>query len=129
MDQIIHYVYYLTSLFIVGINVLEALVGSPTAERVLLFLAARQRGYAREIAQTFDVAPSQVQRVMERMERDGLLVAQNIGRTRLYEFNPRFPFREKVVDLFSDALARYPQEFQDKVRLNRLRPRRKGKPQ
>ncbi len=107
---------------------LEALVGSPNAERVLLFLSEREQGYPAEIAKTFNVAPSQVQRVMERMERDGLLVAKNVGRTRLYEFNPRFAFKDKVVDLFRDALSRYPEELQDKVSLNRRRPRRKGKP-
>lgn len=106
---------------------LEALVGSPTAERVLLFLAARERGYAREIAEAFDVAPSQVQRVMERMERDGLLVAQNVGRTRVYEFNPRFLFRDKIVSLFREVLAYYPEEFQIRIKKNRRRPRRKGK--
>lgn len=106
---------------------LEALVGSPNAERVLLFIAERGRGYAAEVAQTFDVAPSQVQRVMERMERDGLLVAQNVGRTRVYEFNPRFAFKSKVIELFQDALSRYPEPIQSKVRLGRRRPRRKGK--
>ena len=106
---------------------LEALVGSPNAERVLLFIAERERGYPAEIARTFGVAPSQVQRVMERMERDGLLVAQDIGRTRVYEFNPRFAFKDRVIDLFKDALSRYPEELQEKIALNRRRPRRKGK--
>ncbi len=107
---------------------LESLVGSPTAERVLLFLAERERGYPTEIAKTFDVAPSQVQRVMERMERDGLLVAENVGKTRVYEFNPRFAFKPAVVDLFKDALSRYPKDMQDRIKLTRRRPRRKDKP-
>lgn len=107
---------------------LESLVGSTNAERVLLFLAAREKGYAREIAQTFGVAPSQVQRVLDRMERDGMLVSNEVGRTRVYEFNPRFPFREQVVALFRGVLARYPEEMQEKLMRNRRRPRRKGKP-
>ena len=107
---------------------LEALVGSPNAERVLLFISERERGYPAEIARTFDVAASQIQRVMERMERDGLLVAQDVGRTRVYEMNPRFAFRAKVVELFKDALSRYPEELQAKVKTIRRRPRRKGKP-
>lgn len=107
---------------------LESLVGSTNAERVLLFLAARDKGYAREIAQTFDVAPSQVQRVLDRMERDGLLVSGEVGRARVYEFNPRFPFRDQVKSLFLDALERYPESLQEKLTKNRRRPRRKGKP-
>lgn len=107
---------------------LESLVGSTNAERVLLFLAAREKGYAREIAQIFGVAPSQVQRVLDRMERDGMLVSNEVGRTRVYEFNPRFPFRDQVTALFRDALARYPENLQEKLTRNRRRPRRKGKP-
>jgi len=107
---------------------LESLVGSTNAERVLLFLAAREKGYAREIAQTFGVAPSQVQRVLDRMERDGMLVSGEVGRTRVYEFNPRFPFRDQVTALFRDVLACYPENLRDKLTKNRRRPRRKGKP-
>jgi hypothetical protein len=33
---------------------LQAIVGNASAEKVLLFMAARESGYAREIAQTFD---------------------------------------------------------------------------
>ena len=43
----------------------ESLVGSTNAERVLLFLAARDKGYAQEIAETFDIALSQVQRILD----------------------------------------------------------------
>lgn len=107
---------------------LEALVGSSTAERVLLFTSERERGYPAEIARTLDVAPNQVQRVMGRMERDGLLVAQDVGRTRAYEINPRFAFGSKVVDLFKEALSRYPDDIQDKVKTKRCGPRRKGSP-
>ena len=41
---------------------LEAVVGSEGAERVLLFLAARRQGYALEIANTFGMSVSNVQR-------------------------------------------------------------------
>lgn len=107
---------------------LEALVGSTNAERVLLFLSARGEGYANEIAKTYDVGPSLIQKQLDRMERDGLLVAQMVGRTRVYSFNPRFPFREEVRELMLKALEKYPQDLQAKIRLNRRRPRRKGKP-
>lgn len=107
---------------------LESLVGSTSAERVLMFLTAREIGYAREIAQAFDVAPSQIQRVLDRMERDGLLVSGVIGRTRLYEFNPHFAFREQVRALFKDVIEKSPSSVQSKLLENRRRPRRKAKP-
>ncbi len=107
---------------------LESLVGSTNAERVLLFLSEREKGYAQEIADTFNVAPSQVQRILDRMERDGLLVSNTIGRTRQYEFNPRFAFRDDVKSLFLKALSMYPDDVQKALKKDRRRPRRKGKP-
>ena len=107
---------------------LEALVGSTNAERVLLFLSARKEGYASEIARTYGVGPSLIQKQLDRMERDGLLVAQQVGRTRVYSFNPRFPFVAEVRGLMLKALEKYPDELQGKIRLDRRRPRRKGKP-
>lgn len=71
---------------------LEAIVGSISAERVLLFLAARDEGYGAEIAKLFSTDLSPIQKQLERMERDGLLISRKVGRTRLYSFNPRNPF-------------------------------------
>jgi DNA-binding MarR family transcriptional regulator len=107
---------------------LEALVGSTAAERVLLFLSVRGSGYAREIADLYGTGPSQVQRVLDRMERDGMLVSRTVGRTRVYEFSPRFPLRDNVRALFREALNYYPDDLQSQLSFSRKRPRRKGKP-
>ena len=48
---------------------LEAVFGSEGAERVLLFLSARGEGYASEIADTFAMSVSNVQKHLQRMER------------------------------------------------------------
>ena len=107
---------------------LEAVFGSEGAERVLLFLAARGQGYALEIANTFDMSVSNVQKHLVRMERDGLLVNNKVGRTRVYKINPRFPFKEEIEAMLSKALTMAPIPLQEKLLLNRRRPRRKGKP-
>ena len=107
---------------------LEAVVGSEGAERVLLFLAARRQGYALEIANTFDMSVSNVQKHLERMERDGLLVSEKVGRTRVFSFNPRYMFKEEVDDLLTKALGFAPSPLKEKLLLDRRRPRRKGKP-
>lgn len=107
---------------------LEAVVGSEGAERVLLFIAARGQGYALEIAQTFDMSVSNVQKHLERMERDGLLVNEKIGRTRIYRFNPRYAFKQEVEALMAKALTLAPEALSNQLLLDRRRPRRKGKP-
>lgn len=107
---------------------LEAVVGSEGAERVLLFIAARGQGYALEIAQTFDMSVSNVQKHLERMERDGLLANEKIGRTRVYRFSPRYAFKEEVEALLNKALSVAPEALRERLLIDRRRPRRKGKP-
>ena len=107
---------------------LEALLGSVNKERVLLFIFARGEGYAREIARFFatDLAP--VQRQLEGLEKGGILASRMAGRTRLYTFDPRYPLLAELKALLARAMTFYPQEEQDRLLLERQRPRRGGKP-
>jgi len=106
---------------------LEAVLGSINAERVLLFLAAREQGYATEIARTFSTDLSPIQKQLERMERDGLLINQKVGNTRVYSFNPRYAFVDEVKQLMEKALTMCPEETREVLLYDRRRPRRKGK--
>ncbi len=108
---------------------IEAIVGSEGAERVLLFLAARGSGYSREIATFWSLDVSTVQNQLLRMERDGLLVSRKVGRTRVFEFSQRYLFVEEVKALLAKALTQLPPEVSDRLALQRVRPRRTGKPQ
>ncbi len=107
---------------------IEAIVGSEGAERVLLFLAARTSGYPSEIAKTWSMDVSTVQNQLLRMERDGLLVSRMVGRTRVYEFNPRYAFKDEVKALLNKAVTHLPSVVQERLTLQRRRPRRTGKP-
>jgi hypothetical protein len=107
---------------------LEALLGSISCERVLVFLAAREEGYAREVASFFDTSLAPIQKQFDKLEAGGVLVSRTAGRTRLYTFNPRYPFLSELTAFLNKALTFYDQEMQDKLLLNRRRPRRRGKP-
>lgn len=107
---------------------IEAIVGSEGAERVLLFLAARGSGYPREIATFWSLDVSTVQNQLLRMERDGLLVSRKVGRTRVFEFSQRYTFVEEVKALLAKALKQLPPEVLDRLAIQRSRPRRTGKP-
>ena len=107
---------------------LQALLGSTTRERVLMFILARERGYGTEISQFYDVDVAPVQKQLERLETGGVLVCERVGRTRVYSFNPRFPFRTEVLALLSKVLNFYPAEVRSRLVVNRRRPRRAGKP-
>ena len=107
---------------------LEPLLGSKGRERVLVFLRAREEGYAREIARFFDTDLVQVQKQLDRLEYGGVIAGRAAGRTRLYTFNPRYPFLTELAALLDKALQFYPQDQQDALLMNRRRPRRRGKP-
>lgn len=107
---------------------LQPLLGSLSCERVLLFLLARDEGYAREIAKYYDTDLDPIQKQLEKLEFGGVLVSRTAGRTRLYEFNPRYPFLPELKSLLVKALSFYPDEEREKLVTVRRRPRRKGKP-
>ena len=107
---------------------LANLLGSVNKERVLVYLAARGKGYARQIARFFEVPLYPVQNAMDKLEAAGVLVSRAVGTTREYQFNPRYPARQELARLLSRALALYPPALRDQLLLSRSRPRRKGKP-
>jgi len=106
---------------------IEALLGSKNAERVLIYIFTRTEGYAREIAGFYrtDLKPIQMQ--LDKFEKSGVLVSRAVGRTRPYEFNPRYPFLNELMALLEKALSFYPSKEQDELKMNRRRPRAKGK--
>jgi len=108
---------------------LQALLGNATAEKVLLYLEQYEEGYATAIAETFgNVSLNMVQRQLARFERGGLLVSTLKGRTRLYRWNPRYPFLEEVRALLAKALRALPRDERSRYFTQRRRPRRGGKP-
>lgn len=107
---------------------LESLFGSVNCERVLLYLNSRKEGYAREIAVFFETSLSPVQKQLGKLEAGGIVCSKLVGRTRLYAFNPRYPFLKEVTGLLEKALSFYPEEIRHELLMNRRRPRRAGKP-
>jgi predicted ArsR family transcriptional regulator len=107
---------------------LEPLFGTENSERVMLFLLARNEGYAREIAQFFDTNLYAIQRQLDKLETGGVLVSRTAGRTRLYQFNPRYPFLNELKQLLEKALSFYPQDVRENLVMNRRRPRKRDKP-
>ena len=106
---------------------LEPILGSKNAERVLMFILARDHGYTREIARFSGADPDSIQKQLVRLELGGLLVSKSEGRTRVYRFNPRYSFLNELKALLTKALSFYPADEQESLAVVRRRPRRKGK--
>ena len=107
---------------------LEPLFGTQNSERALMFILARNEGYARQIAQFFDTNLYGIQRQLDKLESGGVLVSRTVGRTRLYQFNPRYAFLNELKQLLEKALSFYPEDVRENLLMNRRRPRKRGKP-
>ena len=107
---------------------LEPLLGSKNAERVLMFILARDQGYTREIARFYSADPDSIQKQLVKFELGGVLVSKSEGKTRLYRFNPRYSFLKDLRGLLNKALSFYPPDEQERLLVVRRRPRRSGKP-
>jgi len=106
---------------------IESLLGSKNAERVLIYILAREEGYAREIAGFFETDLKSIQMQLDKFEKSGVLVSRTVGRTRPYVFNLRYPFLNEVRALLEKALSFYPENEREELLMNRRRPRARGK--
>lgn len=107
---------------------LTPLLGTENSERVLIFLLTRDNGYAREIAQFFDTNLYAIQRQLDKLEAGSVLISRTVGRTRLYQLNPRYAFLKELKQLLEKAFSFYPEEMREDLLMNRRRPRRRDKP-
>ena len=109
---------------------LEYLFGGQQIEKVLFFLLINKRCYGRQLSKLFQEALTPFQKALDRLENSGLIVSFLEGKTRIYQFNPRYPFLEELKALISKAYTFLPQEKKDKFYEPKIRkrPRKKGKP-
>jgi len=107
---------------------LEAILGSKVRESVLIYLSGRDRGYAREITAFYEFSLSPVQNQLDRLESGNVLVSFLSGKTRVYSFNPRYPFLKELKALLDKALLFLPEVEYEKLLKSRRRPRRRLKP-
>ncbi len=108
---------------------LEGIFGNASAEKVLLYLEQYGEGYPTAIARSFDdLTLHMAQRQLDRFERAGALVSTLKGRTRLYTWNPRYPFQSELRSILARALELLPAADRKRYFSERRRPRRSGKP-
>lgn len=107
---------------------LESIFGNSTLEKILYFLEVYREGYAKGMAKIFDIPVNGIQQQLKRLEDGGILVSSKLGRTRVYRFNPRYPFLKELRILIGKALEFLPRKEINMYYTKRTRPRRKGKP-
>ncbi len=108
---------------------LEKLFGGKNIEKVFFFLLINQRCYGHQLSKIFNQSVSVFQKTLDRLESGGIVVSFLEGKTRLYQFNPGYPFLKKLKDFIAKVYEFLPQEQKDKYYepVVRKRPRKRGK--
>jgi predicted transcriptional regulator len=107
---------------------LEGVFGNKTAERVLLHVYHYGEIHASAIAQDYGMAVNPVKGQLDRFEQAGILASKEVGRSRLYFFNPKSVFLSPVKELLKIVYESIPLNEREKLFKARRRPRKKGKP-
>ncbi len=106
---------------------IESLLGNQTAEKVLLYIINYGEGHTSGIAQTFDLPKSQVRKQLVRLEAGGVLVGRSVGNIRMFQVNPRCPYKKELEIFLEKILSLVSKKDQEKYYHQRRRPRRTGK--
>ena len=106
---------------------IEVILGSKNVERVLIYIYARGEGYAREIARFYETDLLPIQKQLDKLEAGGVLVSREVGKTRPYVFNLRYPFLDELKALLEKALSFYSEKEREEFMMNRRRPRARRK--
>jgi DNA-binding PadR family transcriptional regulator len=109
------------------VKVVSSPFGSAARTRVLMALQLMGDSYARELSRLLETSLSAIQKALQSLERDGLVVARSVGRTRVYHLNPG-GFAKKELKKFLEKLLEPETELRARVDRLRRRPRQTGKP-
>jgi hypothetical protein len=108
--------------------VLEALFGNRNIERVLFYLLRNGEAYPSAMAPAFGSAITPIQRQLARLESGNVVASRLVGRTRVYQINPRYPFKKELEAFLTKAFKALPDAQTRNIYARRSRPRRPGKP-
>ena len=101
--------------------------GGQTRTRVMLALHLLGQSYPRELARVLGAPLSGIQKALRSLELDGLVAGRTVGRTRVFQLEPRY-FARDALEAFLRRLVEPEAELHDRVSTLRRRPRRTGKP-
>jgi DNA-binding transcriptional ArsR family regulator len=100
--------------------------GSRSRTQVLIALRLLTESHARELARVLALPLYSVQQALKSLERDGLVAARSVGRTRAFRVNPGH-FAKPELEAYLLRLSEPQAALRERVAGLRRRPRRTGK--
>lgn len=109
---------------------LEYLFANKNVEKILMYLSLHGKAHATQLSRTFDSALDPIQKTLRKLEEGGLLASFLEGKTRVFQWNPRYPFLAEIQALAKKAYSFLPLNIQENYyqSVQRKRPRKTGKP-
>lgn len=109
---------------------LEYLFANKNVEKILMYLFLHGKANATELSRAFHSSLDPIQKTLRKLEAGGLLVSFLEGRTRVFQWNPRYPFLQEIQKLAEKTFNFLPLDIQKNCyhSTKRKRPRRTGKP-
>lgn len=101
------------------------LFGSASRTRTLLAIALLKETYVQQLATLLGLSQPVIFRIVDPLEREGVLVSRYVGRTRTIALNPRM-YGAAELESFLLKYAKA-SDLEKKVATVRQRPRRRGK--
>jgi DNA-binding transcriptional ArsR family regulator len=105
-------------------------IGAPFGKartRVLAALSLLGESYPTELGRLLKKPLFSVQEALRGLERDGLVAGRSVGRTRVFQLDPRY-FAARELGAYVARLAQADKDLLAAVSALRRRPRRTGKP-
>lgn len=103
------------------------LFGSQSRTAILLAVRMLGETYPSELRDMLGVRLYSVQRVLDSLERDAVIVSRAFGRSRRVTLNPRYLAAKELANLLW-KIGRQDVALQKLLATKRRRPRRPGKP-
>ncbi len=110
--------------------VFEDLFGSKIVEKILFYMIVNQKCFPSELQRRFELPLFGIQNALARLERQGILVSFKEGKTRVYNWNPRYLLLSELQAFIAKAYSFLPDSIKEKSYEPKMRkrPRRAGKP-
>ncbi len=92
---------------------LEYLFANKNVEKILIYLFLHGKANATELSRSFKSSLDPIQKTLRKLEEGGLLVSFLEGRTRVFQWNPRYPFLAEIQALAEKKFQFLPADIQE----------------
>lgn len=106
---------------------INKLFGNETLAIIFLNLFHYGEVYSALIEKNSGIASRSVLNQLNKMELAGIFVSREVGRTRLYQFNPKNPVTKPLKEIINITYSNMSLKMKEQMFHERMRPRAKGK--